>query len=72
MSTQYMTLVGAEQVQNAANRIAGAAEQMARVASNLDAILDRHAINQDAWLDRLQAIFAEHEKEMGIIMGGVR
>lgn len=67
-----MTLVGAEQVQRAANLIAGAADQMARVVSGLDAILVRHAVNQDAWLDRLQAILAEHEKEMGIIMAGAR
>lgn len=40
---EYMHLVGAEQIQSAASRMASAADEMQRAASTIDNALDRHA-----------------------------
>jgi hypothetical protein len=65
----YVTLLGAEQMQSAANRIASAADQFSRAVSNMDDSLERHRRWQDEWLDRLQSMLEAHEKGMGVVMG---
>ena len=54
--SEYITLMGAEQVQNAASMMVRAAEQMARAASNMDDALERHRRLMDDWLGRFAEI----------------
>ena len=54
--TEYMHLVGTEDVQRAGNVIAGAADNMYRAASNMDEALTRHGRFLDDWLIRLEEV----------------
>lgn len=49
---EYMHLVGAEQVQNAANTMRSAAETMSRAASEISSALERHQRFLEDWLNR--------------------
>jgi len=51
----YVTLMGAEQVQSAGNRMSSAAEQMSRAASSIDESLRQHQRFLDDWLQRFEA-----------------
>jgi predicted small secreted protein len=59
MSDKYMTLLGAEQVQSAANTMRSAAEDMQRAASSIDETFRRHHMFMDDWLSRLEAVLVE-------------
>jgi hypothetical protein len=50
----YVTLMGAEDVRAAGSRMASAAEQMSRAASNMDDALQRHQRFLDDWLMRFE------------------
>jgi hypothetical protein len=50
----YVTLLGTEQVQSAANRMVEAAESMRHAASIMDDILERHHRFMDDWLMRFE------------------
>jgi hypothetical protein len=50
--SEYMTLMGAEQVQSAGRSMQSAAEQMTRSASVIDEALARHQRFLDDWLVR--------------------
>jgi hypothetical protein len=52
----HITLLGAEQVQTAANTMRNAAEEMSRAASNLDYALENHRRYMDDWLSRFETI----------------
>lgn len=52
----YITLLGSEQVQSAANTMRSAAEEMQRAASETGYALERHQRFMDDWLSRLEAI----------------
>ena len=54
--SEYIHLVGAEQVQSAANRMASAAEDMKRAASQMDESLMRQQRFLDDWLLRLEEV----------------
>ena len=54
--SNYITLLGAEQVQNAAYSIKEAANTMTRAADCIDGALQRNRIFLDEWLQRLEAI----------------
>ena len=56
---EYVTLMGAEQVQSAGIRMAHAAEEMQRAASSIDESLRRHQQFLYEWLQRLEAIMSE-------------
>lgn len=58
----YITLMGAEQVANAAHTVRSAADEMSRAASNLDGSLMQHQRFLDDWLMRSQQILeaAQH------------
>lgn len=56
MSERYITLLGAEQVQSAANTMSHAAEQMKRAANEMHDAFDRHHRFMDDWLQRLESI----------------
>lgn len=60
MSERYVTLVGAEQVQGAANQMRAAADEMMRAASSIDSALHAHRQFLDEWLLRFQQII-EHK-----------
>ena len=57
----YVTLVGAEAVQRAANTMLSAAETMNRASENLDDALHRHRLFMDDWLQRLEAVIGAKE-----------
>lgn len=50
----YITLMGAEQVQSAGRTISGAADTMSQAALNMDGAFERHQRFLDDWLERLQ------------------
>jgi len=59
---KHITLMGTEQIQNAANIMRSAAEQMGRAGSNMHDTLERHQRWMDDWLSRFQAILEAREK----------
>lgn len=54
--TEYITLMGAEQVQNAACTMSSAASQMQSAASQIEDSQRRHMEAMDQWLDRLEDV----------------
>jgi hypothetical protein len=60
--SEYITLLGAEQIQDAANRINEAAETIRQAAGSLDDTFRQHRCFMDDWLDRLRAMFDEREQ----------
>lgn len=56
--TEYMHLVGAEQMQAAARLMDQAADRMQSAASSLDGALERHHRFMDDWLQRFEAVAA--------------
>lgn len=58
--TEYVTLMGAEQVQSAGNRMVSAASDMMRAASTMDECLFRHQRFMDDWLQRLEHVLETH------------
>lgn len=55
----YVTLLGVEQVQSAANTMRSAAEEMQRAASTIDASLQQHRMFLDEWLSRFESAMKE-------------
>ena len=62
MSEKYMTLLGSEQVQNAAMTMRSAAELMQRAASEMQASVDRQERVLDDFLIRFSAVCDNLEK----------
>lgn len=60
---EYITLLGAEQVQSAANTIRSAADEMSRAASSIDNALHTHRMFMDDWLMRYQLVMEEDRAE---------
>jgi len=56
--SEYMHLVGTEQVQSAGVSMRGAAEEMNRAAMQIDATMERHQRFMDDWLQRLEQVLA--------------
>ena len=54
--SEYMHLVGAEQVQTAANSMRSAAEEMQSAARNIEGSLERHRRWADDWLQTFEKI----------------
>lgn len=59
MLSNYVTLVGAEDVRSAASRMQSAADQMSSAASTIDSALERHQRFMDDWLDRLSGVLED-------------
>lgn len=70
MSEKYVTLIGAEQVQQAANHMVSAAHEMGRAASNIEGALERHRIAMDDWLQRFEAVVEKLNQLETIITTG--
>jgi hypothetical protein len=61
-------LMGSEDVQRAASRIASAAEEMQRAGSNMAGAFEQHQRFMDDWLSRLEAALSQssvHESKEG-------
>ena len=54
--SEYMHLIGAEQVQTAANTMREAAHDMQNAASTMDFSLQQHRNLMDDWLQRLEQV----------------
>jgi len=54
--SQYITLLGSEQVQTAASQMTRAAEQMSSAASSIESSLVAHQRFLDDWLYRLEDV----------------
>lgn len=67
--SQYVTLLGAEEVSRAASRMQSAADDMRAAASNLDSILERQQRFMDDWLVRLNGTLADRISDLGQTMG---
>jgi len=66
--SQYVTLLGAEEVSRAAGRMQSAADQMSSAASNLDSILERHQRFLDDWLIRLDGTLTDRTSDLGVTL----
>lgn len=65
--SNYVTLVGAEEVQRAASRMAAASEEMQRAASTISFALEQHQRSLDDWLNRLDGILQDRIHEVRLI-----
>ncbi len=59
--SQYITLMGAEEVSRAASGMREAASEMSRAASSFDNAADRQRMNMDDWLVRFEALVERME-----------
>lgn len=55
----YITLMGAEQVSNAAHTMSAAAHEMQRAAGNIQYAFDMHHRWMEDWLQQFQTVIAE-------------
>lgn len=62
--SEYVHLVGAEDVANAGRNISSAAADMNRAASYIDETLQRHERFLDDWLIRLEQVFKDAVKDV--------
>lgn len=58
--SNYVTLMGAEDVRRAGHEMASAAQTMVGAASNIDSVLWRHQQFLEDWLIRLEQIMEKH------------
>ena len=58
--SDYMTLMGAEQVQNAGHTIQCSANDFRRSVESLGCYMQRHQEFMQEWLDRLEAVIEFH------------
>jgi hypothetical protein len=58
----YVTLLGAEQVQSAGHSMSRAGDQMQRAASAIETALFQHQRFMDDWLQRFEYILTESMK----------
>lgn len=67
--SQYVTLLGAEEVSRAASRMQSAADAMSSAVSSLDSILERHQRFLDDWLIRLDGTLSDRISDLGVTLG---
>lgn len=67
--SQYVTLLGAEEVSRAASRMQAAADTISSAVSNLDSILERHQRFMDDWLTRLDGTLQDRNHDLGVTLG---
>jgi hypothetical protein len=59
--SQYITLLGADDVRSAASTMSSAADEMQRVASNIAYAFENHQRFLDDWLSRLQETMQQRQ-----------
>jgi len=57
---EYVTLIGTEAVQSAANRMMSAADSMKHTFANIEGALTAHQRFMDDWLQRFQDVMERH------------
>jgi hypothetical protein len=62
--SEYITLMGSEQVQSAGRNMASAADTMRSAAGSIDESLRQHRRFMDDWLMRLENILDTHSRAM--------
>lgn len=60
--SEYITLLGSEDVRSAAHTISDAADRMARVPGNLDEVLARHLNRLEELVQRSEALVDREER----------
>ena len=63
--SEYIHLIGAEDVSRAGHNMQSAAERMSSVVSSLDDVLERHRRWADDWLLRLEQVFDKQKEAAG-------
>lgn len=66
--SQYITLIGAEEVSRAGNRMQDAANTMSSAASHLESVLTRHQQFMDDWLNRLDGVLQDRIHDLGVTL----
>lgn len=66
--SQYMTLVGAEDVSRAASNMRSAADDMTRAAANIAAALEQHQRFLDDWLVRADGLAQDRISDLGVTL----
>lgn len=64
----YITLMGAEQVQSAANTMRSAADTMSSAAGNMAYALEQHQRFLDDWLVRLDGVLQDRTSDLGVTL----
>jgi hypothetical protein len=64
--SQYITLLGAEAVENAGHRMSRAADTMSSAASAIASVMHTMQMQQDDFLMRLNSILREDRLKRGI------
>ena len=59
--TEYVHLIGVEQVQSAANQMNHAAEKMQQAASSFEYAMERQRMFMETWLQQFEQILSEHK-----------
>jgi hypothetical protein len=67
--SNYVTLVGAEEVSRAGARMQDAAASMVGASGDLAYALEQHQRFLDDWLDRLSATLSDRISDLGVTMG---
>jgi len=62
--TEFIHLIGTEDVQRAGNNMRAAAEQMTRAANTIDEALRQHQGFMNEWIDRVEAVFQKTMKDL--------
>lgn len=64
--SQYITLLGSEEVSRAGHNMQSAADTMSHAANNLAAVLEQHQRFMDDWLNRLDGILQDRIHDLGV------
>lgn len=67
--SNYVTLMGAEEVSRAGSRMQDAASTMQGAASNIAYALEQHQRFLDDWLARLNDTLTDRISDLGVTMG---
>ena len=67
--SNYVNLLGAEDVSRAGSRMSDAASEMSRAASSIAHSLECHQRFMDDWLARLDATLQDRISDLGVTMG---
>lgn len=63
--SNYVTLVGAEEVGSAGRSMRSAADEMRAAANQIEESLSRHRAFLDDWLTRFDAVLSDRISDMG-------
>ncbi|WP_375249508.1 hypothetical protein [Sphingomonas sp.] len=69
--SQYITLVGAEEVSRAASQMQSAASAMSGAASYFESVFAQHQRFMDDWLTRLDGTLSDRISDLGQTMGPI-